>query len=183
MLYKDQLNRPIWAPWRIEYILNARADDEDCFVCAAANAPDNDHENHVVRRGKEAFVILNRYPYNPGHVLVSPYRHVGDLTELTPDERHEVFDLVVEAEGVIRTAMQPDGFNQGCNLGKVAGAGLEDHVHLHLVPRWNGDTNFMPVLGKVDCVPQALTAAADLLREAWTGRLPAAGAQPDTPAS
>lgn len=159
--------RPLWAPWRIRYILEDRDNDEGCFICSHAANSDEDITNYVIARGEHCFVFLNRYPYNSGHVLVSPYRHLAALADLTADERREMFDLVTVAEGVCKQAMNPDGFNMGCNLGHVAGAAIEDHIHLHLVPRWSGDTNFMPVIGGIDCVPQALEETAKILREHW----------------
>jgi ATP adenylyltransferase len=150
----------VWAPWRMEYI---RGDKEDaCFLCRAP-AEDNDRENGLLARGERAGVILNRYPYNNGHLMVFPYRHLDDITRLDADEHAECMALVSRWIGILRAHMQPDGFNVGLNLGRVAGAGLESHVHWHVVPRWNGDTNFMPVLGNTRVVPQSLLALWDEL--------------------
>ena len=113
------------------------------------------------------FVILNRYPYNSGHLMVVPYRHIGDIAELTAEERIELMDLTIKAKEVLKKVMNPEGFNIGFNLGLPAGAGVADHIHQHIVPRWNGDTNFMPVLGNTRVVPEALDATAELLRNAW----------------
>ncbi|RMD76361.1 MAG: HIT domain-containing protein [Lentisphaerae bacterium] len=158
--------RPLWAPWRIEYILDPNKDD-DCFLCRYIPRPEDDEKNYVIRRGEYAFALLNRYPYNSGHILIAPYRHVARLAELQPEEQQEIFALLTQAEIVIQQCMNPDGLNIGANLGKAAGAGLEEHLHVHVVPRWVGDTNFMPVIANVDCVPQALRDTAELLRNQW----------------
>ncbi len=143
----------LWAPWRMEYILGPK--DGECFLCAAARASD-DRAHHVVRRGATCFGILNRYPYNNGHLMVAPYRHVSGLDQLTEAERGELLTLADVLIRKLKQTIHPDGFNLGINLGKVAGAGLEAHLHLHIVPRWNGDTNFMPVLADTKVIPQAL---------------------------
>ena len=134
-----------------------------CFLCAigaastaGAAGPAEDEANHVLVRGAGAFVLLNRYPYNSGHLMVAPYAHVGDLAQLSPDVGHELFDLTQRAVAALKEEYRPDGFNVGLNLGQSAGAGLPDHLHLHIVPRWNGDTNFMPVLGNTKVLPEAL---------------------------
>ena len=129
--------------------------DDGCFMCDALAATD-DPANHVLHRGDAAFVILNAYPYNTGHLMVAPTRHVGELEEMSPEERVEIMDLTTRAVGVIRAAMSPHGFNIGINLGQVAGAGLPGHVHVHVVPRWGGDTNFMPVVGETKVLPEML---------------------------
>jgi len=156
--------RPLWAPWRIDYILSPK--DGECFLCAKARTTD-DAANHIVARGKTAFVLLNTYPYNSGHLLVAPYRHVADLDELDQDERNELMQLTVRAKKLLTRVVHPQGFNIGYNLGEAAGAGIKDHVHGHIVPRWVGDTNFMPVLGGVRVIPQALEDTTKLLRDAW----------------
>lgn len=159
-------NRPLWAPWRIEFIRGEKSGE--CFLCNNEKEnPAKAEEPLIVFRGKSAFVILNRYPYNSGHLLVAPYRHVGDIAELTVDERHELIDLTVEAKQILAKLMKPEAFNVGFNLGKSAGAGVADHLHCHIVPRWNGDTNFMPVLADTRCVPEALESTAELIRKAW----------------
>ncbi len=166
MTYPSE-KRPLWAPWRIRYILEERDTEHGCFICEHAAFPERDEENLVIVRGKTCFVFLNLFPYNSGHLLISPFRHIASLSELMPDERVEMFDLLAHAEETIHQVMQPDAFNMGCNLGKAAGAAVDDHVHFHLVPRWSGDTNFMPVIGEVDCVPQALADTARILRKHW----------------
>jgi ATP adenylyltransferase len=151
----------IWAPWRIAYITGKKS--AGCFLCAYP-AEDKDPENYLLYRGARNFIILNRYPYNPGHLLVAPYRHIGNLEELTAAERNEHFNLVSRCVRVLKEALNPGGLNIGANIGKVAGAGVEDHFHSHIVPRWNGDTNFIPVLADVRVVPQALADIYETLR-------------------
>jgi ATP adenylyltransferase len=151
--------RPLWAPWRLEYI--EHADESDgCVFCAP-------EDELVVHRGTAAFVLLNRFPYTAGHVMVAPTRHVGALTDLDDAEALEIHRLTVGALGALATAYGPDGHNLGWNLGRVAGAGIVDHIHLHVVPRWAGDTNFMPVLADVRVIPEALAESARRLRAAW----------------
>jgi ATP adenylyltransferase len=149
--------RPLWAPWRIEYIKAPKG--EQCIFCHPDPA-------HVVERGEHCFTILNAYPYAPGHVMVAPFRHVGTLEALTPEEMLELMQLARRTVAAQTTAMTPDGFNIGLNLGKVAGAGIADHLHLHVVPRWEGDTNFMPVVADTRVIPQALEASREALLEA-----------------
>lgn len=156
--------KQLWAPWRLEYIQSA--DEQDgCVFCRAAGL--DDEAGLVVRRGERAFVILNRYPYASGHLMVAPYRHVGDFRGLEPEEAAEIHALSAAAVTALEEAMTPQGFNLGWNLGRVAGAGIVDHVHEHVVPRWGGDTNFMPVLADVKVMPEALEATRHKLAEAW----------------
>ena len=170
---KKTCSRPLWAPWRIEFIKSPKADS--CFLCVKGQTDAADAENLVIARGKGIYVLVNTYPYNSGHLLISPYRHVPDLADLTPAELTEMMTLTIKAKAVMSLVMHPDGFNFGFNLGAAAGAGIPGHVHGHLVPRWVGDTNFMPVIGDTRVVPQALQATAEMLRQAW-GRHPARGA-------
>ncbi len=143
----------IWAPWRIEYI---RAEKPaGCILCDKPKE-DRDKDNYILYRGKKNFIMLNSYPYNPGHLLIAPYRHIGTLEDLTEAERNEHYELMSRSIVVLKKVFKPAGFNIGANLGRVAGAGIEDHFHSHIVPRWQGDNNFMPVLGKVKVIPQAL---------------------------
>jgi ATP adenylyltransferase len=154
----------IWAPWRLEYI--QRADEQDgCIFCRAAEAPDE--ESHVVRRGERAFALLNAFPYASGHLMIAPYRHVGEFGELESDEALEIHRLGSQALGALAATYQPQGYNLGWNLGRIAGAGVVDHVHLHVVPRWAGDTNFMPVLADVKVIPEHLVESRRKLAEAW----------------
>jgi ATP adenylyltransferase len=150
-------NRPLWAPWRIEYIRGPKPDE--CIFCAAAGAASGDDAAHgVVHRGERCLVVVNAYPYGSGHLMVAPHRHVGSLEELDAGELAEVSALTNRALRALRAVMAPDGFNLGVNVGEVAGAGFADHVHQHVVPRWQGDTNFMPVIADTRVMPQALEA-------------------------
>jgi ATP adenylyltransferase len=143
----------IWAPWRIEYIQMQKP--EGCILCDKPEQKD-DVANYILYRGDNNFVIMNSYPYNPGHLMVAPYRHVANLEELTDEERHEHFGMVSRGVKLLKEVFGPAGFNIGMNIGKVAGAGIDDHIHTHIVPRWQGDTNFMPVIADVRVVPEAL---------------------------
>ncbi|MCX7886789.1 MAG: HIT domain-containing protein [Verrucomicrobiae bacterium] len=143
----------LWAPWRIRYIKQAKQDG--CFLCRKSQQAD-DAVNHILIRDRTCFALLNTYPYNPGHMMIAPYKHTGDLADLAEQELTELILLTRRCQQLLRAVLNPDGFNIGMNFGRVAGAGLEDHLHLHIVPRWNGDTNFMPVLGDVRVIPQAL---------------------------
>lgn len=147
--------RPLWAPWRIEYILSDKG--SGCIFCAAAEGVE-ERARWVVDRGESCFTILNTFPYAPGHLMVAPLRHVGELDDLDDDEMAELMALARRAIAALRVAMSPHGFNVGLNLGEVAGAGIADHLHLHVVPRWEGDNNFMPVLADTRVIPQALDA-------------------------
>ena len=152
--------KPLWAPWRLEYVEQAD-ESTGCIFCA----PDDDL---VLCRGAHAFALLNRFPYASGHLMVAPQRHVGDYGSLTDDEALEIHRLAVAGLEALAAVYRPQGHNLGWNLGRIAGAGIVDHVHLHVVPRWAGDTNFMPVLADVRVLPEALTESARRLREAWT---------------
>ncbi len=143
----------IWAPWRIQYIQMEKP--EGCILCETPGQ-NNDALNYILYRGNKNFIILNSYPYNPGHLMVTPYRHVANLEELTEEERHEHFEIISRSIRVLRQVFNPGGFNIGINVGKVAGVGIVDHFHTHIVPRWQGDTNFMPVLADVRVLPEAL---------------------------
>lgn len=144
----------IWAPWRIQYIQAEKP--ERCILCDRPGQ-NSDASNYILYRGEQNFVILNSYPYNPGQLMVAPYRHVAGLEELAEEERNEHFAVVTRSVNVLREVLDPGGFNIGINMGKVAGAGIEQHVHTHIVPRWQGDTNFMPVLSDVRVLPEALS--------------------------
>jgi ATP adenylyltransferase len=157
-------DRPLWAPWRIEYITGPK--DGDCIFCAAASATPADPAHEPIDRTEHCLTILNAYPYAPGHVMVAPVRHVAALEDLDADEMLETMQLASRSILAIRHAMAPDGFNVGLNEGKVAGAGIADHLHLHVVPRWAGDTNFMPILGDTNVIPQALEATQGILAKA-----------------
>jgi len=153
------------APWRIDYILAPKqVQDESLFSRIAQSNEDAAH--HVIGRRKSCYALLNTYPYNGGHLMVVPYRQVADLGDLTAEESAELMKLTQECVAALKRCMKPDGFNVGMNLGKCAGAGIAEHLHMHVVPRWSGDTNFMPVLGQTSVLPQALTEIARQLREA-----------------
>jgi ATP adenylyltransferase len=153
----------LWSPWRLEYLMEPKA--EGCIFCHAAES-DDDRGNLVLLRGERVFLILNRFPYNNGHFMAVPYSHVSSLEELDEPVLTEMMLLLNRGLGALRAIMSPDGFNVGANLGQVAGAGIEDHVHLHAVPRWAGDTNFMPVVGDMRVVPQTWLQTYDDLRAA-----------------
>jgi ATP adenylyltransferase len=151
----------LWAPWRMEYIEGPKPDE--CIFCTAL-AADDDAEKYVLYRGKRAFVLLNAYPYTNGHLMVAPHDHVDSIEALEPETLLELMSLTQRSMAAIREAYGPEGFNLGVNEGKVAGAGVEDHVHLHVVPRWAGDTNFMPVTGGVRVLPQSLADSYEALK-------------------
>ncbi len=147
----------LWAPWRIEYILSAK--NPGCVLCQKVqDGPEKDAENLLLFRGNHCFLIMNLYPYNTGHLMVVPYLHTNDLTSLTAEIAGEMTEFSQRGVALLREVLKPEGFNLGMNLGKVAGAGIDDHLHQHLVPRWNGDTNFMPVLAQTHCMPELLPA-------------------------
>lgn len=153
----------IWAPWRIRYIETAKAEVEGCFLCEKPKE-NKDEKNYILYRGQKNFVILNSYPYNPGHLMVAPYRHVGSPEELTKEERNEHFGMISRGVEVLKRVFNPSGFNIGMNLGRAAGAGVADHIHTHIVPRWVGDSNFMPVVADVRVLPEALAETYDKLK-------------------
>ena len=152
----------IWAPWRIEYIQMEKP--EGCILC---NKPEqnNDALNYILYRGEKNFVMLNAYPYNPGHLMIAPYRHTASIEELTDEELKEHFEIARRSTSIIRQVFNPGGFNLGINLGRIAGAGIDDHFHTHIVPRWQGDTNFMPVIADVRVVPEALSKTYQKLKD------------------
>jgi ATP adenylyltransferase len=156
----------LWSPWRLDYILADKK--EGCFLCDAVHG-DADRTNLLLLRGERSFIILNRYPYNNGHLMAVPYHHVESLEMLSAEEQADLMAMTALGIRALRRAMSPDGFNIGYNIGKVAGAGLKDHVHCHVVPRWNGDTNFMPVLGDTRVIPQSLESAYDQIKAALDG--------------
>ncbi len=153
----------LWAPWRVQYITAEKV--EGCIFCDKPKQ-DADAENFILKRGDLGFVMLNAFPYNNGHLMVAPYRHTADISTLSDEEILSVMHLMALAKDVLSEAFSPDGFNIGINLGKVAGAGIADHVHVHIVPRWNGDTNYMPVTADTKVMPQALSETYEQLAEA-----------------
>jgi ATP adenylyltransferase len=157
--------KPLWAPWRLEYVGSAD-EQEGCLFCNAVESED-DETALVVHRGRQAIVLVNKFPYASGHVMVAPSRHVGEFDDLTDDEALELHRLAGQGMGALSQIYQPQGYNLGWNLGRIAGAGVVDHVHLHLVPRWAGDTNFMPVLADVKVIPEHLAETQRRLAQAW----------------
>ena len=156
----------LWTPWRLSYVTDAsRTDPQACVFCAAFETPER--EALVVHRGTRAFVILNKFPYNNGHVMVVPVRHVATLGDLEAAELHELMTLAQRVERVLTDVYRPHGFNMGINLGRPAGAGILDHLHLHIVPRWNGDTSFMTVFDDTRVLPEELSETARRLRSAF----------------
>jgi ATP adenylyltransferase len=153
----------LWAPWRLEYITGEKSDE--CIFCARPAL--EDEAALIVRRGERCFVMLNAFPYTSGHVMIAPYEHTADLAGLDEATARELMSLTQASVSAIGGAYRPDGFNVGANLGTVAGAGVADHVHVHVVPRWEGDTNFMPVLGEVRVLPESLDDTRRRLKEAF----------------
>ena len=158
------MTKQLWAPWRLESM--QAADEQDGCVFCLAQAGD-DEESLVVHRGQRAFVLLNKFPYASGHLMVAPFRHVGDFGELEDEEALEIHRLASQGIAALAETFAPQGYNLGWNLGRIAGAGVVDHVHLHLVPRWAGDTNFMPVLADVKVLPEHLVETRGKLAAAW----------------
>jgi ATP adenylyltransferase len=161
----------LWAPWRLSYIATSKdkaTGGDECFICRGANGTD-DRANLVIYGSELSIVVLNRFPYNNGHLLVCPKAHKGQLDDLTNDELLDLQLLLRQMTGTIRRRMNADGFNIGLNLGRVAGAGVPGHLHWHIVPRWQGDTNFMPVVADTKVISQSLEALYDLLRKELSG--------------
>ena len=159
----------LWAPHRLDYLRGENrplvGNDVDCPFCKIPTL--QDEEGLIVHRGLSAFVVMNLYPYNPGHLLICAYRHVPDLTDLTEQERNEMSALTAHAMKTIRKVSQPEGFNLGMNQGAISGAGVAEHIHQHVVPRWGGDANFMPIIGKTKVMPQLLTLTRAEISAAW----------------
>ena len=155
----------LWAPWRLDYYIRQPSPEECIFCRAASSAGDEERASHVIVRGEHCFALLNAYPYTSGHLMVSPYDHVPSIEDLDAAAVAELMALAQRSLAALRRNYGSEGFNLGINQGKVAGAGYEDHVHLHVVPRWGGDTNFMPVVGDVRVLPQSLDDAWTELRE------------------
>jgi ATP adenylyltransferase len=157
----------IWAPWRLSYVKDASKDKEsECFFCAALEAGD-DEANLIVHRGETCFVILNKYPYTNGHLMVAPYEHIAAIQELDAETTSELMSLAQRGIRALETSHSPHGYNVGFNQGRVAGAGVEHHIHLHVVPRWGGDTSFMPVLGDTRVMNQTLRDSFETVRKAF----------------
>ena len=156
--------KPLWAPWRLEYVEHAD-EQPGCLFCRAS--ADDDEAMLVVHRGTHAFALLNKFPYASGHLMVAPVRHAGELGELIDEEALEIHRLSGQALGALAATYAPQGYNIGWNIGRIAGAGIVDHVHVHVVPRWTGDTNFMPVLADVKVLPEHLAETRRKLAAAW----------------
>ncbi|CAN5555023.1 HIT domain-containing protein [soil metagenome] len=152
----------LWSPWRSHYVTSSSG-DEGCFFCEGL-AGDDDEGAGILLRSRNVFVILNAFPYNSGHLMVAPQRHVGETSELSDDERHELMDVTLASVEIAREAMRPHGFNLGMNLGQIAGAGVPGHLHMHVVPRWGGDTNFMPVVGETKVMSELIADTGAKLR-------------------
>ena len=152
----------LWAPWRLKYIKHVQ--ETSCIFCEKTKER-RDKRNLILDRGKLCFALLNLYPYNSGHFMVAPYQHTGDLSDIPGETLLEMFELLEKVKKVIQKIYRPQGYNVGVNLGRVSGAGIVDHVHLHVVPRWNGDTNFMPVLAGTKVIPQALSETYDAIKK------------------
>jgi ATP adenylyltransferase len=158
----------LWSPWRHAYIAASGADmsrADSCIFCDAARDPANDEENFVLHRGGHTFVILNLYPYISGHLMIAPYAHVGELDATPKEATDEMMDLTKRSQRALRKVYGPDGFNLGMNLGRAAGAGIADHIHMHLMPRWSGDTNFMTSVAETRVLPEDLPTTYHKLRE------------------
>ena len=162
---KEGGNKILWAPWRIEYITDT-TQNEGCVFCERI-AGETDRKNLIVYRGETAFVIMNKYPYNNGHLLIVPYQHTSDMGALKDSERLELFQLLERSQAVLSKTMHPQGFNIGMNVGRLAGAGIVEHLHFHVVPRWGGDTNFMPIVGHTKVISEALEKTCERLAEAF----------------
>jgi ATP adenylyltransferase len=154
----------LWAPWRINYI-QGLDQSSGCFICQSLGSPQDDDKNLVLWRTDKSIVILNRFPYNNGHLLIAPVRHIPDLEATDDEELLEMVKLVRESQKALSLAIKPHGFNVGMNFGRCAGAGLPEHLHVHVVPRWDGDTNFMHVCSDTDVISQSLTELLELLRQ------------------
>jgi len=159
----------LWSPWRSKYIesLGEKEDDDNCIFCEAAKNDVNDPENLLVRKGELTFTLLNLYPYNNGHLMIIPFKHIGDFNDLSDQEGSEIIRELQLARRALIDISQPQGFNVGANLGRVSGAGIDEHIHFHIVPRWSGDTNFMPVLGEVKVISQELKETKLKLLDAY----------------
>lgn len=169
------MNR-LWSPWRMQYVVGEKP--EGCVFCRAPQE-DQDTENLILLRGRHCYVMMNRYPYNNGHLMIIPYAHVDSPLKMNPDELMELMQLVNVCLEVLQEAAHPDGFNIGMNLGAAAGAGIKDHVHMHIVPRWMGDTNFMPVLGETRVIIEALEQSYAKLKPLFECRCEPFRSKPD----
>jgi ATP adenylyltransferase len=157
-------NQRLWAPWRLAYVTDASKDNDDACIFCAKPAEGDDEAALILHRGERCFVILNAFPYTNGHLMVAPFEHIARLPELDAETTAEMMALVQRSIGLLDGEYGPQGYNVGVNQGRVAGAGVEGHIHMHVVPRWGGDTNFMPVLGDTRVMPQTLEQSFEALR-------------------
>jgi len=158
----------LWAPWRMPYI-RALGGNEGCFICRKLETPTDDAEDLVLWRTEKSIVMLNRFPYNNGHLLIAPARHIAELEQTSEQELLELSKLIIESQKALRLAIEPQGFNVGMNFGQCAGAGLPGHLHIHVVPRWQGDTNFMSVCSETKLISQSLSELLELLKQVSAG--------------
>jgi len=162
----------LWAPWRSSYLSSISSEErKGCIFCDMLRNGRSDRENLIVYRGRKVFVVLNRYPYIAGHIMIVPYRHVSTPEELDEEERKEMMDVLSLSLAALKASYRPDGVNVGMNLGRAAGAGVEGHLHMHVVPRWVGDANFMSVVGDTRVISESLSASYERLREAFSALL------------
>jgi ATP adenylyltransferase len=147
----------LYTPWRMKYVASTQTEMDGCIFCTNLNdGPERDRENHLVYRGQTVFVVMNIYPYNTGHLMILPYQHLATLAEVPPHVQFELITLTAYFTNLLTDLMSPDGFNVGLNIGRAAGAGIDSHLHMHIVPRWSGDSNFMPVIGETRVLPEEL---------------------------
>ncbi len=159
---------PLFSPWRMQFILENKDADENVCVLCEVQAGEVDRQRLILHRDTHCYVILNLFPYNTGHLMVVPNRHAGRFAQLNQSERQQAVNLLARCEAVLETVFSPEGFNIGANVGKVAGAGIPGHLHFHILPRWGGDTNFLPVFGQTKSIPESLEATYDRLYAEWT---------------
>ncbi len=160
----------LWSPWRTQYIESFKDKKENsaCIFCELAKLEVTDPNNLLINKNQHTFTVLNLYPYNNGHLMIVPYRHIGECEQLIDEENLEIMQMVQLAAKALKLVFKPDGFNIGANVGKVSGAGIEEHIHMHIVPRWSGDTNFMPVLGEVKVISQDLLSTKSKMLDAYS---------------
>jgi ATP adenylyltransferase len=165
--YKKYIMEKLWSPWRSQYIgtfkESEKKEEESCFFCEAIKSGIESIETLIVHKGKSCIVIMNKFPYNSGHLLIAPIKHTGSLVELSTDELNEIMSLQVTSASILQTLYKPHGFNIGANIGRAAGAGVPGHLHYHILPRWNGDTNFMPIIAETKVLSQSLDEAFELI--------------------
>ena len=157
----------LWAPWRAKYIESFSNEEksENCLFCEKAKEDENE-KNLVLLKGKTCYIIMNRFPYNSGHLMIVPYKHTANITDLSDEENLDLMNMLKKSINALNKALKPHGFNIGINLGRVSGAGIAEHIHLHIVPRWNGDTNFMPVLSETKVISELLEDTYKKIKEA-----------------